>query len=357
MFLVRRMRPDEHAARPKVGIGGAAQGDAAAQAFIGGAAAARQFAGGVDALTARIRRQLGGVAASQAYSLDAQFRRMRESVIALFLGRNIDPFLSGLKNITDMFSQSTEFGQRLHKAVGGMFDALLRVATRALPFVKGALLGAAIAAAEMYLFALDIYDAISDWAKPLLKSTGLFNDATGAIKAGAPAAPAPTVLAPAGESTFDIPKEVMYGAIAAIGLGVIALFTTVLAGGGSDKRPTLASQLEIYGATASSSATARAAAAQSNDFSGLAQQARQAAETVLTSNKGFEQWGEVLGDDVMAAALIDRVLHHCHLVNIRGNSYRMREHTELHRALLQSDVEEPAEAVRRSRKSKASAAH
>jgi IstB-like ATP binding protein len=59
----------------------------------------------------------------------------------------------------------------------------------------------------------------------------------------------------------------------------------------------------------------------------------------------------------MAAALIDRVQHHCHLVNIRGNSYRMREHTELHRALLQSDVEDPAEAVRRPRKSKASAGH
>jgi IstB-like ATP binding protein len=50
-----------------------------------------------------------------------------------------------------------------------------------------------------------------------------------------------------------------------------------------------------------------------------------------------EEWGEVLGDDVMAAALIDRVLHHCHLVNIRGNSYRTREHTELYRT-LQSDV-------------------
>jgi hypothetical protein len=51
----------------------------------------------------------------------------------------------------------------------------------------------------------------------------------------------------------------------------------------------------------------------------------------------------VLGDDVMATALIDRVLHHCHLVNIRGNSYRMREHTELYRA-LQSDVENSSEA-------------
>ena len=50
------------------------------------------------------------------------------------------------------------------------------------------------------------------------------------------------------------------------------------------------------------------------------------ASTVLTSNTGFEEWGHVLGDEVMAAALIDRLLHHCHIVNIRGNSYRMREH-------------------------------
>lgn len=79
------------------------------------------------------------------------------------------------------------------------------------------------------------------------------------------------------------------------------------------------------------------------------------ASTVLTSNKDFEQWGEVLGDDVMAAALIDRVLHHCHLVNIRGNSYRMREHTALHQSLLQSDVTEPVSTARRSRKSRQAA--
>jgi DNA replication protein DnaC len=53
------------------------------------------------------------------------------------------------------------------------------------------------------------------------------------------------------------------------------------------------------------------------------------ASTVLTSNKGFEDWGEVFGDEVMAAALIDRLVHHCHIVNIRGNSYRMRQHREL----------------------------
>src|SRR5438093_1383963 len=57
------------------------------------------------------------------------------------------------------------------------------------------------------------------------------------------------------------------------------------------------------------------------------------AATVLTSNKGFEEWGEVFGDDVMAGALIDRLVHHCHIVNIRGNSYRMRQHAELARLL------------------------
>ena len=63
------------------------------------------------------------------------------------------------------------------------------------------------------------------------------------------------------------------------------------------------------------------------------------ASTVMTSNKGFEEWGEVLGDEVMAAALIDRILHHCHIVNIRGNSYRMRQHTELWQTLRQGSEE------------------
>lgn len=66
------------------------------------------------------------------------------------------------------------------------------------------------------------------------------------------------------------------------------------------------------------------------------------ASTVLTSNKGFEEWGEILGDEVMASALIDRLMHHCHVVNIRGNSYRMREHTDLWHALQPKVEEQPA---------------
>jgi hypothetical protein len=46
---------------------------------------------------------------------------------------------------------------------------------------------------------------------------------------------------------------------------------------------------------------------------------------ILTSNKSFGEWGELMGDPVLATAVLDRLLHHSHIVNIRGNSYRLRE--------------------------------
>jgi DNA replication protein DnaC len=72
------------------------------------------------------------------------------------------------------------------------------------------------------------------------------------------------------------------------------------------------------------------------------------ASTVLTSNKSFDEWGEVFGDDVMASALIDRLVHHCHIVNIRGNSYRMRQHADLQR-LLSPPPSPPPHPRRRAR--------
>lgn len=53
------------------------------------------------------------------------------------------------------------------------------------------------------------------------------------------------------------------------------------------------------------------------------------ASTILTSNKSFKEWGDVFGDPVVATAMLDRLLHHCHIVNIRGNSYRLREYREM----------------------------
>ncbi|WP_461366987.1 ATP-binding protein, partial [Candidatus Darwinibacter acetoxidans] len=46
---------------------------------------------------------------------------------------------------------------------------------------------------------------------------------------------------------------------------------------------------------------------------------------ILTSNKSFGEWGELMGDPVLATAVLDRLLHHSHVVNIRGNSYRLKE--------------------------------
>lgn len=46
---------------------------------------------------------------------------------------------------------------------------------------------------------------------------------------------------------------------------------------------------------------------------------------ILTSNRSFGAWGEVFGDRVIATAILDRVLHHAITINIRGNSYRLKE--------------------------------
>ena len=46
---------------------------------------------------------------------------------------------------------------------------------------------------------------------------------------------------------------------------------------------------------------------------------------ILTSNKGFGEWREIFGDPIIATAILDRLLHHSHIVNIRGDSYRLRE--------------------------------
>jgi len=46
---------------------------------------------------------------------------------------------------------------------------------------------------------------------------------------------------------------------------------------------------------------------------------------ILTSNKSFGDWGQIFGDTVIATAILDRLLHHSVVVNIRGESYRLRE--------------------------------
>jgi DNA replication protein DnaC len=46
---------------------------------------------------------------------------------------------------------------------------------------------------------------------------------------------------------------------------------------------------------------------------------------ILTSNKSYGSWGEIFGDTVLATAILDRLLHHSHTINIKGESYRIKE--------------------------------
>jgi DNA replication protein DnaC len=46
---------------------------------------------------------------------------------------------------------------------------------------------------------------------------------------------------------------------------------------------------------------------------------------IITSNKSFQEWVDILWDPVLTTAILDRIIHHCHLIMIKGESYRMRE--------------------------------
>ena len=48
------------------------------------------------------------------------------------------------------------------------------------------------------------------------------------------------------------------------------------------------------------------------------------ASVIVTRNKPFDRWGETFGDDTVAAAMIDRLVHHADVVLLKGDSYRLR---------------------------------
>jgi DNA replication protein DnaC len=49
------------------------------------------------------------------------------------------------------------------------------------------------------------------------------------------------------------------------------------------------------------------------------------ASLIITSNKSFVDWGEIFNDQVLATAILDRLLHHCTTVNIKGDTFRLKE--------------------------------
>jgi len=79
---------------------------------------------------------------------------------------------------------------------------------------------------------------------------------------------------------------------------------------------------------------------------------------ILTSNRGFAEWGDVFGDPVVATALLDRVLHHAVVVQIEGASYRLRGHSDLipEHARTNAPITPPPAPKRRGRPPKKGAA-
>jgi DNA replication protein DnaC len=49
------------------------------------------------------------------------------------------------------------------------------------------------------------------------------------------------------------------------------------------------------------------------------------AAVIVTSNKPFSGWGEIFGDDVVAAAMIDRLVHHAEILALKGDSYLLKD--------------------------------
>jgi DNA replication protein DnaC len=75
---------------------------------------------------------------------------------------------------------------------------------------------------------------------------------------------------------------------------------------------------------------------------------------ILTSNRGFAEWGEVFGDIVVATALLDRLLHHAIVIQIEGSSYRMRQHASLvpENVRTRSPINQPQQPKRRGHPTK-----
>ena len=49
------------------------------------------------------------------------------------------------------------------------------------------------------------------------------------------------------------------------------------------------------------------------------------ASLIVTSNKPFSAWGEIFGDEIVAAAMIDRLVHHAEILSLKGDSYRLKD--------------------------------
>jgi DNA replication protein DnaC len=67
---------------------------------------------------------------------------------------------------------------------------------------------------------------------------------------------------------------------------------------------------------------------EANLFFNLISQLYEKSSIIITSNKSFEEWAEMMGDEIMTTALLDRLLHHGKIISLNGDSYRLKNKTK-----------------------------
>ena len=68
---------------------------------------------------------------------------------------------------------------------------------------------------------------------------------------------------------------------------------------------------------------------EANFFFSLISELYENASIIITSNKGFEGWAEILGDSILATALLDRLTHRCQILNLTGDGWRVAHRKQI----------------------------
>lgn len=165
-----------------MGIVGATQGEEMAQRFAGMAAGAAVTGQSVKRLADDVKARLGGIAKAQLLSLGTQAQKLKENLGKLFDSLKIEKLLSGLKMVTDLFSQNTESGKALSSILTGLVqplvDGIANVAPIFKRFFQGVILGVLDLQILFYKLRNAIRDAFGGW-RPPTKET---NDFIGVVK-------------------------------------------------------------------------------------------------------------------------------------------------------------------------------
>lgn len=76
-----------------------------------------------------------------------------------------------------------------------------------------------------------------------------------------------------------------------------------------------------------------------DDFYEVVSRRYENGSVVITSNKVFEEWARIFYDPVLASAILDRYVHHCHFVVIKGESYRMKQREGIIKSMSEENTQ------------------